>query len=62
MILDDFVQIDEKGLYCKYGDFYLDPKLPAKTAVITHAMPDHAVSGNQEFIAPGQLPHYATAL
>jgi putative mRNA 3-end processing factor len=48
MILDDFVLIDDKGLYCKYGDFYLDPKLPAKTAVITHAHADHAISGNNE--------------
>lgn len=48
MILDDFVLINDKGLYCKYGDFYLDPKLPAKTAVISHAHADHAVSGNHE--------------
>lgn len=48
MILDDFVLINDKGLYCKYGDFYLDPKLPAKTAVISHAHADHAVSGNYE--------------
>jgi putative mRNA 3-end processing factor len=48
MILDDFVLLDDKGLYCKYGDFYLDPKLPAKTAVISHAHADHAVSGNNE--------------
>lgn len=48
MILDDFVLIDDKGLYCKYGNFHLDPKLPAKTAVITHAHADHAVSGNNE--------------
>ncbi|MDN3581023.1 MBL fold metallo-hydrolase [Mucilaginibacter flavus] len=48
MILDDFVLIDEKGLYCKYGDFYLDPKLPATRAVITHAHADHAISGNNE--------------
>jgi putative mRNA 3-end processing factor len=48
MILDDFVLIDDKGLYCKYGDFYLDPKLPANKAVISHAHADHAVSGNNE--------------
>jgi putative mRNA 3-end processing factor len=48
MILDDFVLIDDKGLYCKYGDFYLDPKLPAKNAVITHAHADHAISGNTD--------------
>lgn len=49
MILEDFVTIDgENGLYCKYGNFYLDPKLPAKHAVITHAHADHAISGNNE--------------
>ncbi|AYL96964.1 MBL fold metallo-hydrolase [Mucilaginibacter celer] len=46
MILDDFVSFDEKGLYCKYGDFHLDPQQPAKTAIISHAHADHAVSGN----------------
>src|SRR6195952_2492181 len=47
-ILPDFVSFNENGLYCKYGDFYLDPKLPVKTAVITHAHADHAISGNNE--------------
>src|ERR1700761_1118043 len=47
-ILDDFVQFNENGLYCKYGDFYIDPTTPAKRAVISHAHADHAVSGNEE--------------
>lgn len=47
MILDDFVAFDDKGLYCKYGNFYIDPQQPVKTAVISHAHADHAVSGNQ---------------
>jgi putative mRNA 3-end processing factor len=51
MIIDDFVLFDENGLYCKYGDFYLDPKQPVATAVITHAHADHAVSGNQNIYA-----------
>lgn len=46
MILDDFVAFDDKGLYCKYGNFYIDPQQPVKTAVISHAHADHAVSGN----------------
>ena len=46
MITDDFLFIDANGLYCKYGDFYLDPKEPVKNAVISHAHADHAVSGN----------------
>jgi putative mRNA 3-end processing factor len=48
MILDDFVLFNANGLYCKYGDFYVDPQLPVKTAVISHAHADHAVSGNKE--------------
>ena len=48
IILDDFVALNENGLYCKYGDFYLDPQQPVKRAVITHAHADHAVSGNNQ--------------
>jgi putative mRNA 3-end processing factor len=47
-ILDDFIQINPNGIYCKYGDFYLDPQQPVQTAVISHAHADHAVSGNRE--------------
>jgi putative mRNA 3-end processing factor len=47
-ILDDFVALNENGLYCKYGDFYLDPQQPVKRAVISHAHADHAVSGNNQ--------------
>lgn len=46
-ILQDFIIIDEIGLYCRYGDFYLDPQTPVKNAVISHAHGDHAVRGNQ---------------
>lgn len=46
MIIDDFLSFDDNGLYCRYGDFYLDPKLPVLKAVITHAHADHAISGN----------------
>lgn len=47
-ILDDFITINPNGIYCKYGDFYLDPQQPVQTAVISHAHADHAVSGNKE--------------
>ena len=47
-IKDDFLSININGLYCKYGDFYLDPKQPVEKAVISHAHADHAVSGNNE--------------
>jgi len=45
-IHDDFLSFNDNGLYCKYGDFYLDPVLPVKRAVISHAHADHAKSGN----------------
>src|SRR5579862_1648501 len=48
MILDDFLYFDSNGLYCKYGNFYVDPLKPVKTAVISHAHADHAVPGNSE--------------
>jgi len=51
MILDDFVSFDCNGLYCRYGDFYLDPQLPITHAVITHAHADHAKSGNNNVYA-----------
>jgi len=51
MIIDDFVCFDANGLYCKYGDFYIDPVQPVTTAVISHAHADHAVSGNHKIYA-----------
>lgn len=46
MILDSFIVFDQNGLYCACGDFYLDPKLPVKNALVSHAHGDHAVSGS----------------
>ena len=50
-IIDDFVCFNSNGLYCKYGDFYIDPILPANRAIISHAHADHAVSGNNNVFA-----------
>lgn len=46
MIADDFIHFTANGLYCPYGDFYLDPQHPVINAVISHAHGDHAVPGN----------------
>lgn len=46
-ILADFIVQDEIGLFCRYGNFYLDPKMPVQHAVISHAHGDHAVGENQ---------------
>ena len=47
-ILQDFITLTKTGLYCSYGNFYLDPQEPVPNAVISHAHGDHAVSGNQQ--------------
>lgn len=47
MILEDFITITPNGLYCVYGDFYLDAKQPVKESVISHAHGDHAIGGSQ---------------
>ncbi|MBC7915205.1 MAG: MBL fold metallo-hydrolase [Pyrinomonadaceae bacterium] len=46
MIYSDFLTYTDKGLYCHYGDFYLDPKQGVNRAVISHAHGDHAAGGN----------------
>jgi putative mRNA 3-end processing factor len=46
MIADDFIHFTANGLYCPYGDFYLDPQQPVTNALISHAHGDHAVPGN----------------
>jgi putative mRNA 3-end processing factor len=47
-IKDDFLGFNANGLYCKYGDFYIDPAQPVSKAVISHAHADHAISGNNQ--------------
>ena len=46
MIIPDFLVLNENGLFCKTGNFYIDPIQPVATAVISHAHGDHAVRGH----------------
>lgn len=48
MIKSDFLVQTPQGLYCSAGDFYLDPLLPVKKAVISHAHGDHARPGHEQ--------------
>ena len=52
-----------RGLYCRPGDFYIDPWQPVDRAVITHAHSDHARIGSARYLcaAPG-LPPLRTRL
>lgn len=40
-----------KGLYCKEGDFYIDPWKKVDKAIITHAHADHARWGMKSYLA-----------
>ncbi len=46
MILNNFLTLDRDGLYCRVGDFYIDPPTAVGRAVISHAHGDHAARGN----------------
>ena len=39
------------GLYCPFGDFYIDPVRPVERALITHGHADHARSGHSHVLA-----------
>ena len=46
-IIEDFLVKRDKGYYCPYGDFYIDPLYPVKHAVVSHAHGDHASPGHK---------------
>ena len=48
LILADFLVLKSEGIYCRYGNFYLDPQLPVLVGVISHAHGDHAKPGNKK--------------
>ncbi|MBK1441503.1 exonuclease [Parapedobacter sp. ISTM3] len=45
-ILADFLVKRPEGYYCRYGDFFVDPLLPVKRALVSHAHGDHATPGH----------------
>ncbi|SDV49106.1 putative mRNA 3-end processing factor [Chitinasiproducens palmae] len=47
----DLVIARPQGLYCRAGDFYIDPWRPVARAVITHAHGDHASRGHGHYLA-----------
>jgi putative mRNA 3-end processing factor len=47
---EKIIKLTDRGLYCKQGDFYIDPWLPVKKAVVTHAHADHSYRGNGQYL------------
>ncbi len=44
------ITFTNKGIYCKQGDFYIDPWRPVNKALITHGHADHAKWGNKNYL------------
>jgi putative mRNA 3-end processing factor len=49
--VDLLLQISPDGLYCKRGNFHIDPWNPVPRAVITHAHSDHARRGSAHYLS-----------
>ncbi len=49
----EWMEVRPEGLYCKAGDFFVDPVRAVPQAVITHGHSDHARSGHAKVIATG---------
>jgi putative mRNA 3-end processing factor len=45
------IEFTDKGMYCRQGEFYVDPWKPVDAAVITHAHSDHARYGSKSYLA-----------
>ena len=44
----------EAGLYCRAGDFHIDPLRPVARAVVTHGHSDHARPGHQAVLSTAE--------
>jgi putative mRNA 3-end processing factor len=44
------ISFTSKGIYCKQGDFYIDPWRPVNLAVTTHGHADHVKWGNKSYL------------
>lgn len=47
--LSTMLVMTKKGLYCRAGDFYIDPSGAVDRAVVTHAHSDHARKGGKTY-------------
>jgi putative mRNA 3-end processing factor len=47
---DLLLQISPDGLFCRQGNFHIDPWNPVPRAVITHAHSDHARPGSRHYL------------
>lgn len=48
--MPSLIEFTAKGLYCREGNFYIDPWQPVDKAIITHAHSDHARFGSHSYL------------
>lgn len=48
------IELTEAGIYCRAGDFYIDPHKPVPRALVTHGHADHARAGHSHVMASPQ--------
>lgn len=44
------LEFNDRGIYCRKADVYLDPWKPVKKALITHGHSDHARFGHEQYL------------
>ncbi|MGS4943875.1 ligase-associated DNA damage response exonuclease [Meridianimarinicoccus sp. RP-17] len=49
----DVLHLTDRGLYCRAGDFFIDPWRPVDRALVTHGHADHARWGHGAYLATG---------
>src|SRR4051794_14083986 len=49
--MPDLLERTDAGLYCRQGDFFIDPWQPVPRAVVTHSHADHARRGSARYLA-----------
>ncbi len=45
---------NNNGLFCKHGNFWIDPNIPVKKSIVTHAHFDHLSFGCDEYICSSE--------
>lgn len=51
------IEVTEAGLYCRAGDFHIDPWRSTPRAIVTHAHSDHARFGSRQYITSTEGCH-----
>ncbi len=51
------IEVTQAGLYCRAGDFHIDPWRPTSRAILTHAHSDHARYGSERYLTSTEGEH-----